>query len=73
VTITTGSYKQSETYRRQMAEGQDTNKQPQAARNEWNEDTHRYPGGHGTSWHRAQTRRGRSGSDSNASRRTRGH
>jgi hypothetical protein len=38
-TITTGSYKKPETYARQAAKGQATNRQAQAARNEWREDT----------------------------------
>jgi hypothetical protein len=72
VTITTGSYKKKETYEQQARAHEDPYKPAQAAGNEWNEDTHKYPGGHGTSWHRLGMR-GRTGSDSNASRRTRGH
>ena len=39
VTVTTGSYKKQETYRRQAAEGKSTDRHAQAARNVWDEDT----------------------------------
>lgn len=39
MTITTGPPKKRETYARQAAENQDTNRQAQAARNEWKDDT----------------------------------
>lgn len=39
ITITTGSPKKPETYARQAAEGKPTDRQPQAARNDWDEDT----------------------------------
>jgi len=38
-TITTGSYKKPETYAKQARAHQDPGKQPQAAKNDWNEDT----------------------------------
>src|SRR5919199_6012762 len=38
-TITTGSYKKPETYAKQAREHDDPGKQPQAAKNAWNEDT----------------------------------
>ena len=72
MTITTGTYKKKETYRKQAYAHQDPARPAQAAGNEWNEDTHRYPGAHGTSWHRLGQRE-RTGGDSNASRRTRGY
>ena len=43
VTITTGSYKKQETYEQQAREHKATNKQAQAARNDWNEDTRDKP------------------------------
>jgi hypothetical protein len=39
VTVTTGSPKKQETYRRQAAEGKSTDRPAQAARNVWDEDT----------------------------------
>ena len=39
VTVTTGSPKKQETYQRQAAEGKSTDRQAQAARNAWDEDT----------------------------------
>jgi hypothetical protein len=72
-TITTGSYKKPETYQRQRAEGEPTDTPAQAARNDWNEDTRDKPSIENSP--RARTSDitgGRSGSDSNASRRTRG-
>jgi hypothetical protein len=78
VTITTGSYKKAETYAKQAAERKDPHKQPQADKNEWNEDTREKPTIEGSP--RARTgdlsRSGRahgSGSDSNASSKTRGY
>jgi hypothetical protein len=65
-TITTGTYKKKETYARQAAEHEDPHKQPQAARNEWNEEIREERPA-------AEGQRGRSGSDSNASASTRGH
>jgi hypothetical protein len=78
VTITTGSYKKPETYRKQAAQHKDTDPLPQADKNEWNEDTRDKPTIEGSP--RARTgdlsRSGRahgSGSDSNASSKTRGY
>ena len=39
MTITTGSYKKPETYAEQAAEGKATNRQAQAARNDWDPDS----------------------------------
>ena len=75
-TITTGTYKKKETYREQAYEHKDPYKQAQAAKNDWNPER--------SNWHPRNLPRpwrarlsdldsGRSGSDSNASRRTRGH
>jgi hypothetical protein len=73
VTITAGSPKKQETYAEQARRHEDTGKQAQAQRNDWKADTHEHPD------HEVRTRArdsdldgGRSGSDSNASRRTRG-
>ena len=78
VTITTGTYKKKETYAKQAAQRKDPHKQPQAAKNEWNEDTRDKPTIEGSP--RARTgdlsvsgRAHGSGSDSNASKSTRGH
>src|SRR5438309_11279399 len=43
VTITTGTPKKQETYKQQAAEHRATNRQAQAAKNEWNEDTRDKP------------------------------
>jgi hypothetical protein len=72
MTITTGTYKKKETTARQAAEHRATNRQPQAATNEWNEDTRDQPSTEGSTRAR-HPRSGRSGSDSNASSGTRGH
>jgi hypothetical protein len=73
-TITTGTYKKQETYRRQAAEHENPNKQPQAARHEWNPDTRDEPSTAGSTRARdSSIRSGRSGSDSNADAGTRGH
>ena len=73
VTITTGSYKKPETYQEQAAEGQANNRQAQAARNEWNEDTRDKPSIENSPRARDSDISGRSGSDSNAGDDTRGH
>jgi hypothetical protein len=72
VTITTGSYKKQETYRKQAGEHNDTARQAQSDKNEWNEDTRDKPTIAGSTRAR-HPRSGRSGSDSNASSGTRGH
>ena len=65
MTITAGTPKQQETYEQQAREGKATDKQAQAAKNDWQEDTREQPTAGGT---RARNpRSGRSGSDSNAS------
>ena len=71
MTITTGSYKKQETYQRQAAEGKAVDKQAQAAKNEWTKDfREQVPRSEKT---RSDTiRSGRSGSDSNADRGSRG-
>ena len=78
VTITTGTPKKRETYAKQIREHKDINATPQSAKNEWNEDTREQPSIEGSP--RARTgdlsRSGRahgSGSDSNASSKTRGY
>jgi hypothetical protein len=71
-TITTGSVKKQETYRQQAIEHQDPGRPAQAAKHEWNADTRDKPSLEGSARARSP-RSGRSGSDSNASRRTRGH
>jgi hypothetical protein len=65
-TITTGTYKKPETYKKQAAMPQDPGKQPaQAAKNEWNEDTRQEPTNTGSTRAR-KARSSRSGSSSNA-------
>ena len=69
VTVTSGSYKKQETYEEQAREHQATNKQAQAARNDWNEDTRDKPSIEGAPRDRNADDRGasrRSGSESNA-------
>lgn len=71
-TITTGTYKKSETYRKQAAEHENPNKEPQHQELEWRHDTRQHPPDvHET---RARHLRGRrSGSRSNENSGTRGH
>jgi|SRR5438477_6603717 len=71
-TITAGTPKKQETYERQAREHKDVNRQPQAAKHEWNEDTRDKPTS-AESTRARHPRSGRSGSDSNASAGTRGH
>ena len=66
VTITTGPPKNQETYQQQAQNHENTDRQPQAARNEWDEDTRDEPDTTGSTRAR-ETHSGRSGSDSNAS------
>jgi hypothetical protein len=75
MTITTGSPKKRETYEQQAREGKDPGRQAQAAKNDWNEDTRDKPTITGSPRARESdlSISGRSGSDSNTSRRTRGH
>lgn len=72
VTVTTGSYKKPETYAKQAAEHRATNRQAQAAKNEWNEDTRDKPSIAGSTRAR-HPRSGRSGSDSGADTHSRGY
>ena len=79
MTITTGSYKKHETYEQQAREHKNTDPPPQAKENEWRDDT-RDPRrvkmratGTSTRARQGDLDSGRTGSDSNASRRTRGH
>jgi len=77
VTVTTGSYKKQETYGAQANRGEDPGKQAQAKKNEWNEDTRDKPSIEGSPRARrgdiSMSRRANgSGSDSNASKQTRG-
>ena len=69
VTITTGGAKQPETYKQQAAEHKATDKQAQADKNEWVEDTRTHP----TSEDKVFEPKERTGSDSKASSGTRGH
>jgi hypothetical protein len=72
-TITTGTYKKKETYAQQAREHKDPEPQAQAARHEWNPDTREHPTNEGSTRARdSDITSGRSGSDSNASRRSRG-
>jgi hypothetical protein len=71
-TITTGTYKKQETYEQRAREGKDPEPQAQAARRDWDEDTRDEPTNAGSTRAR-EVRSGRSGSDSNADRGTRGH
>lgn len=74
MTITTGTYKKKETYAKQAHAHQDPGKQAQAAKNEWNPDTRDKVTTEGSTRARdSSVTRGRSGSDSNASRKTSGH
>jgi hypothetical protein len=71
-TITTGSVKKQETYKKQAALHQDPGKPAQAQKNDWNEDTRDKPTIEGATRAR-NPRSGRSGSDSDADSATRGH
>ena len=74
MTITTGTYKKHETYEKQALAHEDPAKPAQAAKNVWIRDT-RDPRRltNKTRARQSDLRSGRSGSDSNASGRTRGH
>jgi len=73
VTITAGTPKKRETYAEQARRHEDPGKQAQAAKNTWNEDTRDKPTIEDSPRARdSDITGGRSGSDSNASRRTRG-
>src|SRR3954469_19993711 len=73
VTIVTGTPKKHETYEQQAAEHKATNRQAQAARNEWDEDTRDKPTIENSPRARdSDITSGRSGSDSNADKGTRG-
>lgn len=73
MTITTGSVKQRETYAEQARNHEDPGQQAQAQKNDWTEDT-RDPRRqeNPTRARQSDLDSGRNGSDSNASRRTRG-
>jgi hypothetical protein len=78
VTITTGTPKKQETYEAQARRHEDPGKQAQAAKNDWNEDTRDKPTIEGSPRARSgdlsmSGRAKGSGSDSNASKSTRGH
>ena len=78
VTITTGGPKNQNTYTKQAYAGKDPYKPAQAQKNEWNEDTRDKPTIEGSPRARSGdlSRSGRaqgSGSDSNASKKTRGY
>lgn len=69
VTVTTGTPKKQETYKQQAAEGKDTDREAQAANNDWNEDTREEPTNEGSTRARdSDIGSGRSGSDSNESK-----
>ena len=69
VTITTGTPKKKETFTAQAREHKATNKQPQAAKNEWKPDT-REPGKEDKQSRQRRPNAERSGSDSGAGRTT---
>jgi len=73
-TITTGSYKKQETYAQQAREGKNPEPhEPQRQENHWNEDLRDKPTIENSPRARdSDIGSGRSGSDSNASRKTRG-
>jgi len=78
MTITAGTPKKKETYAEQAREHKDPGKQAQAARNDWNEDTRDKPSIEGSPRARSgdlsmSGRADSSGSDSNASKSSRGH
>ena len=73
VDITTGSYKKPETYERQAREHEDPHATPQHQNNEWQNDVRPVPTNEGATRYGHHAEAHRSGSDSNASRRTRGH
>ncbi len=74
VTVTTGTPKKHETYQKQAREHRNTDPLPQAAKNEWNEDTRDKPTTEGSPRaRRSDVTSGRSGSDSNADTGSRGH
>jgi hypothetical protein len=74
VTITTGSYKKPETYQQQAAERKANNSPAQAAHNEWNEDTRDKPTIENSPRARdSDISSGRSGSDSNADKGSKGY
>src|SRR5438067_1890242 len=67
VTISTGTPKKHETYEQQAYQRQPTNRQAQAARNEWNEDTRDKPSIENSPRARdSDITGGRSGSDAKA-------
>jgi len=78
MTITTGSPKKKETYAQQAREHKDPAAEAQAQKNEWIDDTRdprrveRQRGGGSTRAREGDLEGGRTGSDSNAGRRTRG-
>lgn len=73
VDVVTGTPKKQETYARQAAEGQDTDRPQAPQRNEWNEDTRDKPSIEDSVRARdSDIGSGRSGSDSNARPGTKG-
>jgi hypothetical protein len=74
VTVTTGTPKKQETYQQQAAQNRDTDPQPQAARNEWNEDTRDKPTNENSPRARdSDIGSGKNGSESNADKGSRGY
>lgn len=73
VTVTTGTPKKQETYESEARQHEAPNRQGQAARNDWNEDTRDKPSIENSPRARdSDISDGRSGSDSNAGPSTRG-
>lgn len=73
VTITTGTPKKHETYEQQAYHHEDTGRQAQAAKNDWDPDTRDKPSIENSPRARdSDISSGRSGSDSNANPKTRG-
>lgn len=73
VTITTGSYKKPETYKKQAAEHKADNKRAQEDKNEWTEDTQAgLYSSDGKTGKQYEGDSARDGSDSNASNGSRG-
>jgi hypothetical protein len=73
VEITTGSYKKPETREQQARDNEDPHKPAQHQANEWNDDLRPAPTNDGATRYGHHEQGRRSGSDSNASRDTRGH
>ena len=73
VDITTGSYKKPESYQKQANEHEDPHRGPQWQKNEFDHDIRDQPTIEGSTRYGGSEGGRRSGSDSNAGRRSRGH